>query len=511
MPLLEQVVAGWRARANLRPMRFATFPAWAALLAYLAACGTDPRVPTTVVVNPTTLTFTAVGEEQQLSSSITDQDGAALPSETTSWSSSDPEVATVTGTGLVTARGPGSAEIIATAGSATASAHVSVVQTPVEIEKVSGDLQTGSPGSTLAAPLVVRVKDSKGNAIAGLTVTFSVSQGEGSVSTVSATTGADGKASTTFSTGTDSGSPQEVLVAVPSTTVSTSFSAILPADPTSFDIGIRYAGSPTTAQRQAFATARVRWESVISQDLEEVFLQAPADDCASGTPAVNQDVDDLLILVRLVEIDGPGNVLGGASPCYIRTSDDLSILGVMEFDTADLEMLEEEGFLSAVILHEMGHVLGFGTLWQLQGLLVDPVPDEDPPTPGPPHDPHFTGPQAISMFDDIGGTTYVEGEKVPVENTGGPGTHNGHWRESVFGPELMTGLFTGTTTPLSVVTLASLADQGYSVDFTKADPFTLSLAVSAFSTGRALRVTDDILSMPIRKVDRRGRVTGVVP
>jgi hypothetical protein len=492
-------------------MRFATFPAWAALLAYLAACGTDPRVPTTVVVNPTTLTFTAVGEEQQLSSSITDQDGAALPSETTSWSSSDPEVATVTGTGLVTARGPGSAEIIATAGSATASAHVSVVQTPVEIEKVSGDLQTGSPGSTLAAPLVVRVKDSKGNAIAGLTVTFSVSQGEGSVSTVSATTGADGKASTTFSTGTDSGSPQEVLVAVPSTTVSTSFSAILPADPTSFDIGIRYAGSPTTAQRQAFATARVRWESVISQDLEEVFLQAPADDCASGTPAVNQDVDDLLILVRLVEIDGPGNVLGGASPCYIRTSDDLSILGVMEFDTADLEMLEEEGFLSAVILHEMGHVLGFGTLWQLQGLLVDPVPDEDPPTPGPPHDPHFTGPQAISMFDDIGGTTYVEGEKVPVENTGGPGTHNGHWRESVFGPELMTGLFTGTTTPLSVVTLASLADQGYSVDFTKADPFTLSLAVSAFSTGRALRVTDDILSMPIRKVDRRGRVTGVVP
>jgi hypothetical protein len=451
-----------------------------------------------------------VGEEQQLSPSITDQDGKTLPAETASWSSSNSAVATVTETGLVTARGQGSAEITAAAGAATASAQVSVVQTPVEILKISGDAQTALPGATLSAPLVIRVNDSRGEPIPGLSVTFSVSQGEGSVSTSSAVTDAGGRASTTFSTGTDSGSPQEVLVTVLSTAVSTSFTAILPPDPTSFNIGILYAGTPTSTQRQAFATARVRWEAVIIQDLEDVFLEAPAEDCGSGSPAVSQDVDDLLILVRLVEIDGPGNVLGGASPCYIRTSDDLSILGAMQFDTADLEALEAEGFLSSIVLHEMGHVLGFGTLWERQGLLVDPVPDEDIPNPDPPQDPHFIGPQAISMFDDIGGTTYVEGEKVPVENTGGPGTHNGHWRESVFGSELMTGLFTGTATnPLSVVTLGSLADQGYSVDFTKADPFNLSMALRAFDTRRTLRITDDILSMPIRKVDRRGRVTGM--
>src|SRR5215210_1883382 len=136
MPLLLRAVAGWCARANFTPLRFAALPVCAAALVHLGACGTDPRVPTTVVLNTTTLTFTALGEEQQLSPSITDQEGTALPSETASWSSSNPAVATVTGTGLVTARGAGAAEIIVTAGSATATAHVSVVQTPVTIEKV---------------------------------------------------------------------------------------------------------------------------------------------------------------------------------------------------------------------------------------------------------------------------------------------------------------------------------------------------------------------------------------
>ena len=35
----------------------------------------------------------------------------------------------------------------------------------------------------------------------------------------------------------------------------------------------------------------------------------------------------------------------------------------MSFDTADLARMEADGSLTDVILHEMGHVLGFGTLW----------------------------------------------------------------------------------------------------------------------------------------------------
>ena len=38
----------------------------------------------------------------------------------------------------------------------------------------------------------------------------------------------------------------------------------------------------------------------------------------------------------------------------------------MRFDTADVADLEVDGQLETVILHEMGHVLGIGTVWGLR-------------------------------------------------------------------------------------------------------------------------------------------------
>jgi hypothetical protein len=169
-------------------------------------------------------------------------------------------------------------------------------------------------------------------------------------------------------------------------------------------------------------------------------------------------------------------------------------------------MLEANGFLSNVILHEMGHVLGIGTLWGIQGLLSDP---SLPPNSG--GDPHFTGPQGIAAFDDIGGASYVGGAKVPVENTGGEGTADSHWRESVFGNELMTGFIGAGQSPLSKVTLASLADQGYGVDIAAADSYNLLLALRAFGEQQPkLRLQEQVFRGPIRRVDPRGRVTGML-
>ena len=92
----------------------------------------------------------------------------------------------------------------------------------------------------------------------------------------------------------------------------------------------------------------------------------------------------------------------------------------MQFDEDDVDALEQEGSLPGVILHEMGHVLGFGTLWDGLGLLADPSdPDPTPPLA----DTHFTGAQAIAAFDEAGGTDYPDG-KVPVMNVGGAGTVN---------------------------------------------------------------------------------------
>ena len=44
--------------------------------------------------------------------------------------------------------------------------------------------------------------------------------------------------------------------------------------------------------------------------------------------------------------------------------------GTMEFDTADLAAMEANGSLFFVIMHEMGHILGIGTLWSSKGLIT---------------------------------------------------------------------------------------------------------------------------------------------
>jgi hypothetical protein len=296
-----------------------------------------------------------------------------------------------------------------------------------------------------------------------------------------------------------------VLATIEATSLTVAFSATAAADPTSFNIGVRFLSTATATQRQAFTDARLRWEAAITDDLADGLLQAAAGTCGTSSPAVDQVVDDVLILVSLVAIDGEGGVLGGAGPCWIRDPGDLTIMGAMQFDTADLQMLEDDGILSNVILHEMGHVLGFGTLWEIQGFLADP---SLPPATGT--DPHFTGQQGIAAFDDVGGTAYVTGAKVPVENTGGPGTADGHWRESVLGNELMTGFIGPGSNPLSRVTLASLADQGYGVNLATADPYSLLLSLRAFDTQPKLLLKNDILRLPIKKVDPRGRLTGEI-
>ena len=62
-----------------------------------------------------------------------------------------------------------------------------------------------------------------------------------------------------------------------------------------------------------------------------------------------------------------------------------------------------------------------------------------------------------------------------------------HWREFVFGEELMSSTFAiGETQALSVVTVQALADLGYVVDVSQADDYSLPPAgkpVAAAATG----------------------------
>ena len=76
---------------------------------------------------------------------------------------------------------------------------------PASIEKASGDNQAGNPGSRLANPLVVEVQDAEGGPVSGVTVTFDVTAGGGSISDASAKTNAQGQAQTNLTLGRERG------------------------------------------------------------------------------------------------------------------------------------------------------------------------------------------------------------------------------------------------------------------------------------------------------------------
>jgi hypothetical protein len=226
--------------------------------------------------------------------------------------------------------------------------------------------------------------------------------------------------------------------------------------PGSFDITIRVDGL-TSSQQAIFDTAAARWEQIIVGDLPDAIYQGAV-------------VDDLIIDAEARTIDGAGGILGQAAPDAFRSESGLPIHGFMQFDSADLAFMEQNGQLEDVILHEMGHILGIGTIWQAQGLLSGAGTTN----------PRFLGPRATAEYNVLFGTNATS---VPVEGLpSGPGSRDGHWRESVFGNELMSPYISGNLNPISRLTVASLADVGYTVNMSAADSFTPAGAVVSGGT-----------------------------
>lgn len=157
-----------------------------------------------------------------------------------------------------------------------------------------------------------------------------------------------------------------------------------------------------------------------------------------------------------VQIDGPGAVLGQAGPTRVSSSNLLPLEGIMEFDAADLQQMEADDSLYAVLRHEIHHILGIGTLWELHKVVSGYV---------------YRGAAALNEYRSLAGNVAT---RIPLEDTGGPGTAGGHWKEGLFGRELMTGWLNAGLNPLSRMTIAALSDLGWVVNLDAADAFSLS-------------------------------------
>jgi hypothetical protein len=277
----------------------------------------------------------------------------------------------------------------------------------------------------------------------------------------------------------------------------------LPSDPlppgstdSPYAVTIRWIGAPTAAQQSAVSGAVERWREVLRSELNDVSLSSPAGACFERQPAINEVVDDLLLYVVIIPIDGPHKILGRSGPCYVRSSG-LPVVGVLTLDSDDLARMESLGTLDGVVLHEIGHVLGFGTLWRERGLLVGTATG----------DPRFTGAHAVEAFNAIDPSA----SSVPVENYGNEGTRNGHWRDSVFESELMTGYITGRRNPLSAVTVGSFRDLGYLTDPAAADAFARSSTTGLAPEARERETLQEVVVPPRFRVDASGRTTELTP
>ena len=678
----------------------------------------DPPNPASIVVSPGSATFTFLGESRAFTAAILDRDGSAIEG-TVSWTTDAPAVLGVNSSGVVTALANGAGTVRAVFEGVSGTAVVTVNQTPSLLERFGGDAQTGSPGAPLVEPLIGRLLDAGGSPVAGMAVSFSPSEGSGSVTPASATTDAAGEARTSWTlgdaagvqsvvasvaegpnavftamaepphallihsgdrqvarTGREAGEPVRVRVisrsgaglsgvtvafevtagggSVPSSSAVTdadgiaspgpwtmgdpgpqelratapgvnrvifratalaapvaqlvavegdgqrteialpvrvaprvraedadgnpvaettvTFSAsgdgrVVPRDATTdsagyaavdrwtlgrtpgttytltasvtnadgtsaaatfsaeatpavYDIEIEHvtASLLTNSQREAFEEAERFWERAVTGNLSwstlrrSSLVQCLASNGISGDVPGDRVVDDLLIYVEIKEIDGLSGVFGGAGPCQIREGNSLPAVGVMFFDIADLDSMEANGQLDDTIVHEMAHVIGFGTLWSHLKLLQDSA------RAGRSANTHFTGAAAKAAFDEIRGNNYTDSDLVPVQHQGGVGVWNGHWRELVFRSELMTPFPDRGPNPMSVVSLASFVDIGYpEVDYGVADEYQLpppqyaaeaagGIETAARARRNVIDFGGEILRMPLEVVDRDGNV-----
>lgn len=375
---------------------------------------------------------------------------------------------------------------------------------PSVLTVLRGNNQSAPGGAAVAERIQFKLADRFGNGVPGIAVAFQVTAGEGWLpgGTVGApSTDASGVATAPAWTLGKLAVPQ-LLTAAASRFTATASATV----GTQYRVDVRFYGpEPDSIVRAAFVRAANRVSAEVTGRLPSVTLtnfDLVANCDISGVPALNETIDGLLIFVSVRPIDGPGGILAEAGPCIIRSTGKLTLIGDMIFDVADIQGILLSGQLHDVMMHEMQHVLGFGTLWTSVNppLIVNSGTAQTA----------FTGPRGIQGCLQARGGAGTCTPTIALENRGGPGTADSHWRKTIFGNELLTGFLAppGVAAPLSAMTIGSLGDLGYETNVGVADDYLIPSALA--SLFRDLRGTQtlsarEVMLMPRYEVTRGGR------
>lgn len=182
-----------------------SLPLAAALLSCGGGGGDGPTAPPPPVVDlnaVSTITVTApstslaVGRTMLLTAQATNSVGTTLTSQAFVWSTSNPAIATVEQNGTLTAVSTGTVDVAAAVGSKNNKVSLTITPAPVpaSIAANSGNGQSATVNTPVAQPPSVIVKDAAGDPVAGVTVTFAVTQGGGSITGASQVTNSVGVA-----------------------------------------------------------------------------------------------------------------------------------------------------------------------------------------------------------------------------------------------------------------------------------------------------------------------------
>lgn len=398
------------------------------------------------------------------------------------------------------------ADVISTGTTATMNA-VALSAPASQLVMIDGNGQVGQANKRLCTSPVIAVRDEYGNGVGQVPIVFTPGANSGTVTGGQVLSKADNGYAVVTAWNLSNSAAQTLVVTSPSVPgKSLTFTATI-GPSANFSICARFLeGAGTPRQREAVAKAVSRWQRVISAHLETSILRANGNQCLAGIGQLDEVVEDLLLYVHFGAIDGPNNIIGEATPCYIHSTSGLTAMGYLRLDAADLIGMENNGTLDNVVLHEIGHIIGVGTLWNYRGraLLSGFSPGLDP---------IFTGAAARDQFAQLFGT--YTGSPVPVENCVGisgcgAGTRDAHWRKSVFGTELMQG-YAAPTMKMSAVTVGSLADLGYTVDLTGADALTGIAALRSSADSFANPLINDVADAPLWQLQKDGSSVLVRP